>query len=355
MSERFPLSAQLRPPAPSLHLARLGLLGLTLSLGACSFADRSLWPSVVGEDPGGPAVSAAPSAAAPQSQQPADLFAPGVGTAGLGSALDRLKADVALRRQEFASLRKQLGDDAASFDSLVSGAESRLGAGTAPNDPQASADWRQAQTTFQRLLKETVRLNTISDWAVSDSALANYVSQAAHTAAAQPEAGQAERRQFAVLESEAGKQAGAVDRLLGEVSGEIATRNLFLSAARRRLTALGPAIELGRRPVPAAEGAGEAVSQERRALVTIRFDRSDVAFEQPLYEAMRAVLEKRPDAVFDVVAVSAPGRNDPAAQERNIEAVVKSLAKMGLPAGRMRLSASTRDGIGADEVRVYLQ
>lgn len=344
-----------------MRLVRLGLLGLTLSVGACSFADESLWPSLAGEDPRGPAASAQPPASSPSTLQQPFLPSPGgqpaagVTAAGLGAALDRLNADVALRRQEFDSLKKALADDTATIETLAAGVEGRLGAGAGANDPQASADWRQAQAALQRLTRAAARLNTISDWAVSDSALASYVSQAAHTAAAQPETGPAERREFTVLERQAGKEAGAVDQLLSQASGEIAARNLFLGTARRRLAALGPAIEAGRRPASMADGPAEAAAGERRALVTIHFERPDVAFERPLYEAMRSVLEKRPDAAFDIVAVSAPGRNAAAAQEHNVEAVVKSLAKMGLPAGRMRLSASTLDGIGADEVRVYLR
>src|SRR3546814_6499297 len=41
----------------------------------------------------------------------------------------------------------------------------------------------------------------------------------------------------------------------------------------------------------------------------IRFDRPNVQYEQPLYSAVSRALERRPDAFFDVVAVSPQSGN----------------------------------------------
>ena len=47
----------------------------------------------------------------------------------------------------------------------------------------------------------------------------------------------------------------------------------------------------------------------RRALVTIRFDQANVDYEQPLFNAIKQALERRPDAYFDVVGVSPTSSN----------------------------------------------
>jgi len=354
------MPACLRPIKPSPLLLIL-LVGLLAPLEACSFADDTLLPSLAGEDPRGaaairPAPEAAPQAASTDA---------GVTLGGLRGDLDRLKSDVASRRQELDGLHKELEEGTATIDGLASEIESRLGTtpAPAPDDPQLSGDWSRSQAELQRMTRSAGKLNAIADWAGSDSALASYITQAAHAAAAQPGTDIATRRQFAGLETEAGRAASSVDVLLTRVSTEVASRNLFLSTVRRRLAALGPAISAGRRPgavspeafAEEAPTSAGAQGEERRALVTIRFDRPDVAFEQPLYEAVHAVLDKRPNASFDIVAVSPPGPNAAAAAERGIEQVVKSLAKMGLPADRMRLKAAASPGIKTDEVRVYLR
>ena len=42
----------------------------------------------------------------------------------------------------------------------------------------------------------------------------------------------------------------------------------------------------------------------RRPLVVIRFDRANVPYEQALYTAVSRALERRPQALFDLVAVA---------------------------------------------------
>ena len=69
----------------------------------------------------------------------------------------------------------------------------------------------------------------------------------------------------------------------------------------------------------------------------------------------------RPAAQFDVVAVS-PAAGSPdrvqlaqSQSRRNAETVVRTMNEMGLPADRIRLSATTRGDVTANEVRVYVR
>ena len=149
-----------------------------------------------------------------------------------------------------------------------------------------------------------------------------------------------------------------------ETSGEIANRNLFVATAHRRLAAIESDISAGQRaasiaslpPGAGASAVAAASAQDgRRALVTIRFDRPNVAYEEELYRAMRTALDRRPDVAFDIVAVSPPGAagTNAAAAERNVESVVQSLSGMGLPPDRFRLSAETVADAAGNEIRIY--
>jgi hypothetical protein len=343
------------------------------ALSACSFANDTLWPALSGEDPRG---AAAPRAA------PADTDAPAGGTAGgtagappasgreasasgaapqLRRDLDRLKNDVALHMGELMSIRHQLDQLANNVDGLADGIDSRLKSRTQPNDPQLVSDFNESQAQLNRASTAVARLNNISNWATTDSVLASYVVQAIRAAANDPNIAEPDRRQLASLEREADRSSNLVDQLVTGASGEIASRNLFISAARRRLTALGPAIASGDRTRIVASGAAASQPSSasgadagRRALVTIRFDRPNVAYEQELFRAVSEALDRRPDLALDIVAVSPPGRaGDVAAAERNVESVVKSLASMGLPPDRLRLSAATLADAAGNEIRIY--
>jgi hypothetical protein len=336
-------------------------LAILLLLSACSFANDTLWPSLSGEDPRGlPPGTVAASPASQAAISSASLAGGGPGaTAGLGrkaaelrEQLQRLEADVAQRTRQLDDIRAQLNESAANLDTRAAGIEARLKSHGAAGDPALLADWNDAQNQLNRSSEAIARLANVSTWSTSDAALVSYILQATRAASGQPDTSDQERRQLTQIEREANRVSVSVDRLLSQVSGEIASRNLFVAAAHRRLAALGPAIAQGR---PASPSASPAAASSGSALVTIRFDRPDVPYEEQLFGAVNQALERRPDVAFDVVAVSPPGasRASATASKRNIESVVQSLTSMGLPADRIRLSARTLVDASGNEVRIY--
>ena len=99
----------------------------------------------------------------------------------------------------------------------------------------------------------------------------------------------------------------------------------------------------------------------RRPLVVVRFDRNEVPYQQALYTAVSRVLEKRPEAVFDLVAV-APSSGGQARvalnsnkARRYAEGVLRSLIEMGLPPARVAVSAKTAAQARSNEVHLYLR
>jgi hypothetical protein len=345
-------------------------LALLLLLSACSFANDTLWPSLSGEDPRG--VPAATPAATTVDDVPASQAVTGGvtsastlggGTAGtttgtgrkaveLRGQLQRLESEIADQTRQLDATRRRLDEAANNLDTRAGGIETKLKSRGAPNDPQLLTDWNDAQNQLNRSSEDVARLANISTWATSDAALVSYILQSVRAANGQPGVSDQERRQLAQLERDANRVSLNVDQLVSQASGEIASRNLFIAAAHRRLAALGPAITRGR---PAFPAASPAVAGNRPALVTIRFDRPDVAYEEQLFGAVNEALERRPDVAFDVVAVSPPGApaSSASTSKRNIESVVQSLTSMGLPPDRLRLSARTLADASGNEVRIY--
>jgi hypothetical protein len=348
---------------------RFPVFSALLALSACSFANDTLWPSLSGEDPRG-VPSATNTAAAPSGTSGTDSVtsastvpgatppASGVGrkTAELREQLQRLEDEVAQQTRQLDEIRGRLDEAAGGVDTRAAGIETRLKSRGTPNDPQLLADWNDAQGQLNRTSEEMARLTNISTWSTSDATLVSYILQSVRAASSQPGTSEPERRQLAQLERDANRASINVDRLVSQVSGEIATRNLFVAAAHRRLAALAPAITTGRPAIAAASpGVSTGASSGRPALVTIRFDRPDVPYEEALYGAVNQALERRPDIAFDVVAVTRPGAapSSATASKRNIESVVQSLTSMGLPADRIRLSARTLADASGNEVRIY--
>jgi hypothetical protein len=114
-------------------------------------------------------------------------------------------------------------------------------------------------------------------------------------------------------------------------------------------------------PSPPPSVAELANTIDRRPLVTIRFYRANVPYEEALYIAVSRALARRPDVVFDLIAV-APQVDDPSqitlhseASKRDAENVYHSLTSMGLPADRVSLSATTSASVQSDEVQLYVR
>jgi hypothetical protein len=98
-----------------------------------------------------------------------------------------------------------------------------------------------------------------------------------------------------------------------------------------------------------------------RPLVLIRFDRPNVNYEQALFAAVSAALDRRPDASFDLVAVT-PSTGSQAqlslAREesrRDAERVLRSLTSMGLSPNRVALSQMTSPAAQTNEVHLYVR
>ena len=102
---------------------------------------------------------------------------------------------------------------------------------------------------------------------------------------------------------------------------------------------------------PAPQAAAIAPSETRKPFVVIRFERPDPDYSEALYDAVSGALKRRPNASFDLVAVT----RDADAARRNLQRVMRSLSDMGLPAERLSLSAAAAADDGTNEVWIYLR
>jgi hypothetical protein len=184
-----------------------------------------------------------------------------------------------------------------------------------------------------------------------------------------------DHRQLAILEDEINRTAVLIDRLLKEVSDDVRRQTAYVATERSNLNLLTAGVKSGE--IYGASLVNQAMAATafpqtgslapapnvagRRPLVVVQFDRPDVAYQQPLYNAVSRALESQPNATFDLVAV-APTAGGPArvalntTQSRRLaEGVLRSLVDMGLPADRVTVSSRTSDAARTNEVHLYLR
>lgn len=291
----------------------------------------------------------------------------------LRAELERMQARMASHNQQLQQERRHARDSAGSYHGLVGAINTRLQVGSTPGNPELVAAWGQAQDELNQVGASISRLNTLANEASATSALATFLLDSTHATLELRGAVEEDHRQLAVLEDEVNKTLVVVDRLLNEVSEDVARAQNYYITERSNLTAMQVAIDSGEFiggslasraygvPPPPPAGGGAALVGQRQPLVVIRFERDRVEYEQALFNAISKALERRPNAGFDLVGV-APGDGSPAQvsmatnkSRRYAEQVLRSLTTMGLPADRVTLSAAAAEQAKVNEVHVYVR
>ena len=289
----------------------------------------------------------------------------------LAGELGSLKGAIIDNAQEFRVIRSAMADQTARYQSLVGNVTARLQVGTTPGNPELIGQWNEAQGLLGQLDQNLARLSALSPRVAANASQAGFLQSSIRSAFRLSGGVDQDHRNLSALEDDLNRTIVVVDRLLNDITDDIGRQSSALASERRSLGSLALAINSGRmfgaplsqrietspalRPPPAPAAA------TRRPLVTIRFDRPDVAYRQPLYEAVSAALDRNPGITFELVGI-APARGEPADQaraaseaRRQAEGVARSLVEMGLPSERLSLSAATSRDVAATEVQVFIR
>lgn len=287
--------------------------------------------------------------------------------AQLRTDFEKLRTNTTTRSEQLATIRKQTIANVNAYHTLVGSIRSRLQMGSTPGNPELLANWSSAQTQLTQIDADIATLNQLSAQVSSDAGASAFILENIRAAYGLSGALEDDHRQLRVLEDEVNQNAIVIDRALLDLNAEIGRQQAYVSSERNSLVELAAEINAGQ-SYPAAASAGprravpvrnvatvsaEAFAQ-KKPLVVIRFDKPDVAYEPQLYQALSRALERRPDAVFDLVAVSPQGGN-PSAARRNADTVFASMTNMGLPAERVAMAAMPSASAKTPEVHIYVQ
>jgi hypothetical protein len=378
----------------------IGLVGMLVLLAGCSTADAVLWPSLTGEEPANQTQESSETEVVEDESitvysddqiEVEEVMVEGgvtetaidpatfgnTGTAvgrkvrELSGELAELKSSVAANRTAYERQRVSAEQNAQNYYATVAAITARLQIGTTPGNPVLVSQYQAAQAQLDQVANDVSIFNSLNSAAASDAAMSSYIGDSIDATYRLSGAVEEDHRQLGILEEENNRTIVSVERMLNELNSLAERQTVYVNAERRRLTQLGQAINSGRLYGPALDQLGtlqapaaivtEAALGEREPLVVIRFATDDVAYQDALYQAVSAAIERKPDAIFDLVAVApAAGSAGEVALnsnkvKRNAEDVLRTLSEMGLPADRLTLSALTSPGAEVNEVRIYVR
>jgi hypothetical protein len=288
----------------------------------------------------------------------------------LRGEISGLQDKIVTSAQQLGELKSVAGQSAADYHEAKAHITTRLQIGTTRGNPELVSEWNTAQSSLDTLTGNINSLNALGTQVADESSRAHYVLDTVHATFDVSGAVDEDHRQLKTLEDETNQTIVLIDRLMMEVSDNVQRQTSYVANERANLTTLAAAIKNGE--LYGAElGSGMiATTSSPRygspmgggtALVTIKFDRANVDYQQILYTALAQALQTRPGASFDVLAVS-PTRGTAASvqlaqteAQRHAQSVMRSMTDMGVPATRLSVSSTTDPSIGTSEVRVYVR
>ncbi|HYD17838.1 MAG TPA: hypothetical protein VEF76_05120 [Patescibacteria group bacterium] len=293
----------------------------------------------------------------------------------LSRDLSALQGSTSKFQSRLDALQSKSDADAAKYYEYIAAINTELQSGTTPGNPVLVERWNAAEKRLDSLSQSAGFLNDLSSDLANEASKASYLQENVRGAYGLSGAVKNDHDRLRALEDNVNQEIVNLNRLLTTVGDEINRRGAYLRSERANMQTLSLAISNGdlygqnisntlyKRATEAnAEMYRNApVPARGRPLVIIRFDRPNVNYQAPLYNAVKQALDKYPNARFDLVAVS-PSRGNPAEvalasseARKNGEAVLRSLAQMGLPVERVRLNAANSSDARNSEVHIYLQ
>jgi hypothetical protein len=324
-----------------------------------------------------PPPAGAPAPGAATASVNAVVIAPGADTgttvnhtiAGIRSELQGIENAMTGNGQQLATLRTSSSQQLASYHQTEAAISAHLQIGTTRGNPELVAQWNTAQSALDQLTSNINALNSLASQVSGEASRTRALLGQIQATFDVPGAVDEDHRQLTALEDEANQTLVLLDRLARDTAADLRRETVSLTNERASLGQLATAIKNGDlyggasrgRAVTASAAVTTTAGTGGAPLVTIRFNRANVAYQKTLYEALTQALQSQPSASFNVVGVSPPRSSAQAVQvaqtaaRRHAQDVMRTMTDMGVPAARMDISSSTDPSATASEVRVFVR
>lgn len=313
----------------------------------------------------------------------------------LHNNLGNLQNKVSNISASLASMENTNENLAAEYYANVATINTQLQSGTTPGNPRLVSRLSEAEGQLENLGASVAQFNGLAVDTANIASEASFLLEEARAAYSLSGAVEEDHVALAQLEDNINNTIIVIERVLNNVNDDITRTSTYLSSERNNLRTLALGVtngdlygkSLSNRPFssapamgaqqaslsPADMGTPGAAMQQSpapvagsvpggaRPLVKIKFDQTNVDYEQPVYMAVNEALQRYPDARFDLVAVHPTAGNaaevaiESTKARRNAEKVLRTLTQMGLPMERVDLSYSADAAVASNEVHIYVK
>lgn len=296
--------------------------------------------------------------------------------------LGDLQSDLARLSERLGALEKVNQDKAAAYYADTATISTQLQSGTTPGNPRLLQKLANAQDSLDGLAKNVNDFNDLAIEITKAGSVASYLLEGTRAAYGLTGAVEEDHVQLAQLEDTVNNTVVIIDRLQNNVNDDITRASAYLTTERNNLRTLSLAVTdgdlfgkaLSNRPFTSLAKQTETVTTAKtadpaqdpsvsnpRPLVKIRFDKTNVNYEQPVYMALSEAMDKYPAARFELVAVHPTQGNaaqvaiESTKSRRNAEKVLRSMTQMGVPLDKLDISYASSESVTDNEVHIYIR
>ena len=344
-------------------------------LSGCAYSSDALFPSLFGSDEQEEAVSvdAADEVALPAlgstNFEPVKISeGSNTGTfvgqkvATFRGELTQLQSSIKANNAQLQQIRSSVINNALQYHKVTGMIEAKLQVGTTPGNPQMFTMLETAQNNIQVMNANTNALTQLAGKVAADTANTDYLVDAIRAAYTISGAVDEDHRQLHVLENEASQTSVLMNSLLNEVNSDITRQKQYINTANDTIVGLSSAIKVGSygvNNVPmgytnnTARFSASASTSSGSPLFVAKFNKADVKYEDGLKQAVVNAQSKKPNVIFDVVAVS-PATGSSAVAKNHATQIFQDMIDMGVSADRINLSGKAGTG-SSSEVQIFVR
>ena len=347
-----------------------------LGLTGCASDDAGMFPSLLGSD-------AQENIYADKSNVVNGSYTGtfvGQRVAAFRQELSQIKQAEKSSEKMLEKINANISNNASLYQKTISTVENKLQAGTTPGNPNMYAMLQQAQDNVQNMFTNANALDNLSTKTATILTSINYLENSIAAAFNISGAVDEDHKQLRELQNEAMTVAQKAAALNETVSNAASFQQQTAIQSSQEINALHESVKNGtntfkviQRPVmqrstgyapivPVTRSAKpfKTVSKKASApianglpLFSVRFNDSNVNYKEGLNTAIKSALNRKPNATFDIVAISdSNGQNKAQQYASNI---FNEVVKLGANAGNISLNARISEKTPVAEVQIFVK
>ena len=278
-------------------------------------------------------------------------------------------------QKELDKISANISRNANLYQKTVSSVQNKLQAGTTPGNPNMYAMLQQAQGNVQNMFANANALENLSTKTATTLTSVNYLENSISAAFNISGAVDEDHKQLRDLQSEAMSLAQKASALNESVSSAANFQQQNAVQSSQEINALHDSVKTGsssttfsrpisrhnlnRTPLVSTSGNMNRIPHRNNAslngmpLFSVRFTDNNVNYKEGLNTAVKSALSRKPNAIFDIVAVSSSNNQNRAQQQAS--KIFSEVVGLGANANNVNLNARINERAPITEVLLFVR